>query len=144
MGFTDDPRLDEARRIDIATIESKLAIAGQDKVGLGRPGWKAAGPCPACGGTDRCAINTRTGLYNCRSCGGGDAIALVRLVRGCYRNQQKRRIKWLNCLNPNEFDLSLKLHRQIELPSPVISRNGTPKGLQWKRIDRGCGGQTWN
>jgi hypothetical protein len=42
-----------------------------------------AGPCPACGGIDRFAINTAKGVFNCRGCGcGGDEIALVRHVTG--------------------------------------------------------------
>ena len=40
-----------------------------------------AGPCPRCGGTDRFAVNTARGLWNCRTCHvGGDGVALVRHV----------------------------------------------------------------
>jgi hypothetical protein len=36
-----------------------------------------AGPCPACGGTDRFSVNTKRGLFNCRGFGGGDVIGMV-------------------------------------------------------------------
>ena len=40
-------------------------------------------PCPACGGTDRFAVNLRKNLWSCRKSGtGGDAIALVRHIDG--------------------------------------------------------------
>ena len=42
------------------------------------------GPCPKCGGTDRFAVNTAKGVFNCRGCDvGGDAIKLVRHLNGC-------------------------------------------------------------
>jgi hypothetical protein len=41
------------------------------------------GPCPVCGGTDRFSINTRKQLFNCRSFGGGDVIAMVQHLDGC-------------------------------------------------------------
>lgn len=41
------------------------------------------GACPICGGTDRFAVNTRKGVFNCRGCGiGGDVIALTRFLDG--------------------------------------------------------------
>ena len=44
--------------------------------------WKWAGPCPNCGGTDRFALNTELGTFNCRGFGGGDTIAMVQHARG--------------------------------------------------------------
>ena len=43
------------------------------------PGIDRAGPCPACGGTDRFAIHTKKNTFNCRGCGisGGGVIDLV-------------------------------------------------------------------
>jgi len=42
--------------------------------------------CPACGGTDRFAVNTRKNLFNCRKSGvGGGAIALEAHLRGLDR-----------------------------------------------------------
>lgn len=43
------------------------------------PGTDKAGPCPACGGTDRFAIHTGKNAFNCRRCGiaGGGVIELV-------------------------------------------------------------------
>jgi hypothetical protein len=38
------------------------------------------GPCPVCGGKDRFSINTAKQLFNCRHCGGGDVIKLVRFL----------------------------------------------------------------
>jgi len=41
-------------------------------------------PCPKCGGTDRFDFTDLNGegVYNCRQCGGGDGVALVRLMTG--------------------------------------------------------------
>ena len=74
-----DPRVEDARAIPIAEVAARL---GAD-AGLKRVGQELVGPCPECGGTDRFAIDPRKNLYNCRSCGGGDGIALVRLVQRC-------------------------------------------------------------
>ena len=73
-----DPRLEEARAIPIEEVVARL-----DLQGLRRTGAEMVGPCPACGGTDRFGVNPRLGVYNCRTCGGGDGLALVRLALGC-------------------------------------------------------------
>ena len=79
QAVTPDPRLEEARAIPIGEIAARLGV----DAGLKRAGAELVGPCPDCGGTDRFAIDTRKNVYNCRSCGGGDGIALVRLVQSC-------------------------------------------------------------
>lgn len=46
-------------------------------------GRQHAGPCPACGGTDRFWIDTKKQAWGCRHCcTGGDVIQLVRHVDG--------------------------------------------------------------
>jgi len=74
----EDPRLEEAKAMPIEGVVNLLAIQG-----LKRGGNELAGPCPVCGGIDRFSINPRKNLFNCRQCGGGDAIKLVELVQGC-------------------------------------------------------------
>ena len=42
------------------------------------------GPCPRCGGTDKFAVHTRKGVFNCRKCGAkGYTIDLVRFLDDC-------------------------------------------------------------
>jgi hypothetical protein len=41
-----------------------------------------AGPCPACGGTDRFAVNTKRQVFNCRGFGGGDVIGMIQHALG--------------------------------------------------------------
>src|SRR5215831_12583795 len=48
---------------------------------LKRVGGELVGPCPACGGHDRFAVNVRRQIWNCRQCAkGGDVIDLVRHI----------------------------------------------------------------
>ncbi|PJE27261.1 hypothetical protein CVM50_17135 [Pseudooceanicola marinus] len=64
----------------IGEIADRLGVADLKRVTHS----ERAGPCPACGGRDRFALNTARGVFNCRGCGArGDGIALVRLVLGC-------------------------------------------------------------
>ena len=64
-----DHRLEEARAV---RIEDEVARRG---IKL-RGGNERSGPCPACGGDDRFAINIKKQLWNCRGCQhGGDVIA---------------------------------------------------------------------
>ena len=70
--------------VDIAQsvpIETELGRRG---VSLRRQGRRElVGPCPACGGTDRFAINIAKQLWNCRGCDkGGDIIDLVQHLDG--------------------------------------------------------------
>lgn len=86
--MSDDPRLAEARRMDIFKVADDLQIEG---LSPDRRGEKV-GPCPACGGTDRFSIDRKKGLFNCRHCGGGDVIRLVELVR---RIEFRAALDWL-------------------------------------------------
>ena len=62
----------------IEGIADRLGVAD-----LRRTGAELVGPCPKCGGTDRFGINVQRHVFNCRTCGGGDGIGLVRHVLGC-------------------------------------------------------------
>jgi phage/plasmid primase-like uncharacterized protein len=63
-------------------MKSTLEVALSMGARLKKAGPEYIGPCPMCGGTDRFSINVRKDLYNCRHCGGGDAIELVRRATG--------------------------------------------------------------
>jgi phage/plasmid primase-like uncharacterized protein len=61
-------------------IDGELARRG---VKLKRFGRELVGPCPACGGRDRFAVNVGKQIWNCRGCArGGDVIDLVRHLDG--------------------------------------------------------------
>lgn len=78
MSLRNDPRLDEAKAMDIAGIADRLGIAG-----LRRTGAELVGPCPVCGGRDRFGINVQKAMFLCRVCNAkGDGVALVRHVLG--------------------------------------------------------------
>lgn len=63
-----------------ADLLSLLFPAGQSKP-KGSGEW--AGPCPLCGGIDRCCAWPERGRWWCRQCGkGGDAVDLLRLRDG--------------------------------------------------------------
>jgi len=78
MAFTPDPRVDLATSRSMADVVERLPL-----INLVEAFGELTGPCPSCGGRDRFSISTKNGVYNCRSCGGGDAISLVRLVLDC-------------------------------------------------------------
>lgn len=78
MTYPLDPRVDRAREWSMREVLGKLPPLSGVKEHFG----ELVGPCPSCGGTDRFSVNVKSGVYNCRSCGGGDPIALVRLVMG--------------------------------------------------------------
>ncbi|MBP1806479.1 DUF7146 domain-containing protein [Rubellimicrobium aerolatum] len=79
MAVAEDPRLQDARRREVARVAEMLGVQG-----LSRVSGELVGPCPACGGVDRFGINVRKNVFNCRRCEAkGDAISLVRLVLGC-------------------------------------------------------------
>lgn len=74
----EDPRVAEAKAKPISDIVHLLGIAN-----LKRMGHELVGPCPQCGGTDRFAVNTRKGVFQCRICGAkGGGIDLVMFDRG--------------------------------------------------------------
>ena len=67
----------EARAADPLVVAQALGVT------LKKAGVEWIGPCPACGGTDRFAINTRKRVFNCRGAEGGDTIAMVEHITGC-------------------------------------------------------------
>lgn len=75
-----DERLNQARAIPIMEVAESLHFMGD----LRRAGREWVGPCPrpGCGGTDRFSLAPDQELFNCRTCGGGDVIALVEKVLG--------------------------------------------------------------
>ena len=78
-----DPVFDEwverARNVDILSVAQKLG-ARLKKMGVAEHG----GPCPLCAGVDRFNVNVKERVFLCRGSGdGGDAISMVRHVRGC-------------------------------------------------------------
>jgi hypothetical protein len=80
MAFSDDGRRMQALAMDMAEVMNHLHLDES----LKRAGVEWTGPCPQCGGDDRFSVNLRKGKFNCRRCGAkGDAIGLVRHVRGC-------------------------------------------------------------
>jgi hypothetical protein len=74
----EDPRLAQAKAVPIVEIAERLGVSG-----LKRAGREQVGPCPVCGGRDRFGINPAKGVWNCRHCGAGDGIGLIRHVLGC-------------------------------------------------------------
>ncbi|MBL3572011.1 hypothetical protein BV509_17675 [Rhodovulum sulfidophilum] len=93
----EDPRLAEARALPIGEVAERLGIAGLKP----SQAIERIGPCPVCGGRDRFGINTARNVYNCRHCGGGDAIALVELVKGC---EFRAALDWLMGAREVEID----------------------------------------
>lgn len=74
-----DQRLEDAKAIPMAEVVSRLGLSGLKRAGAS----ESIGPCPMCGGKDRFGVNTSRGVWNCRHCGGGDALSLVQHVLGC-------------------------------------------------------------
>jgi hypothetical protein len=70
--------LNHARDADILTIATRVPVSAK----LKKHTREYVGPCPACGGKDRFAVNPtkKGGVFNCRSFGGGDVIAMVQHV----------------------------------------------------------------
>jgi hypothetical protein len=75
--MTSDGRLMVAKGVPLVELVDRLGIAG-----LRAAGAEKVGPCPVCGGRDRFSIRPGKGVWNCRHCGGGDGVALVRHVMG--------------------------------------------------------------
>lgn len=73
-----DARLQQAQALPIDDVADRLGIPD-----LKRAGRELVGPCPVCGGRDRFSISPPRNVFNCRNCGGGDVIGLVRLVLDC-------------------------------------------------------------
>jgi len=72
-----DEWVERARTADIVSVAQRLP-----GVNLKRAGAAWVGPCPACGGCDRFAVDGRRQLWNCRGAEGGDVIRLVEHVMG--------------------------------------------------------------
>jgi phage/plasmid primase-like uncharacterized protein len=72
--------IETARQRDIREVAMQVGAVLERQ---GAAEW--VGPCPACGGRDRFAVNTSKRVFNCRGAedGHGDCIALVMHVRGC-------------------------------------------------------------
>jgi len=69
--------IDEARKASLWSLIERWPHR------LKRSGNELVGPCPACGGRDRFAINRAKNVWFCRKSGrGGDAIALVQYLDG--------------------------------------------------------------
>ncbi len=73
-------------RIDWPAVLERLGVPGT--------GTRKAGPCPACGGTDRFVGDNRHGHgdYFCRQCGPGDGFQLLRRVHGWTFAIARRRV----------------------------------------------------
>jgi hypothetical protein len=71
-----DEWVEEARKVSILDELGRRGVRMKGTV-------ERAGPCPACGGTDRFSINTRKNVFNCRGAGGGDVIQMVEHLDGC-------------------------------------------------------------
>lgn len=85
--MSSDGRLAEAKLVPIMDIADRLGLSD-----LKRAGREWVGPCPVCGGRDRFGINPDKGAWNCRHCGGGDGIGLIRHVLSC---DFKAALAWL-------------------------------------------------
>lgn len=69
--------IDEARAASVTSLLDRWPHR------LKRVGSELVGPCPACGGRDRFAINRAKNVWLCRKSGkSGDAIALVQYLDG--------------------------------------------------------------
>ena len=107
QAVTPDPRLDEARAIPIGEVAARLGV----DAGLKRAGQELVGPCPECGGRDRFAIDLRKNVFNCRACGGGDGLALVRLVQACDFPEA---LAFLTGERPDRRDPELEARRRAQ------------------------------
>jgi len=80
---------ERARAANILEVARFACKASLKKQGT----YEWAGPCPACGGDDRFAINTSKRVFNCRgSEDGGDVISMVKHVLGCSLVEAAERI----------------------------------------------------
>jgi hypothetical protein len=73
-------------------------VAVENGAQLKREGQEWIGPCPACGGKDRFAVNQQKRVFNCRGSeeGKGDGIKLVMHVTGCDFIEAVERITHLS------------------------------------------------
>jgi Toprim domain/CHC2 zinc finger len=81
-------RIAAARAVPIKDAAERLALPLRPESRV-----EFVGPCPVCGGDDRFSVNTKKGVFHCRSCRrGGDVLELVRFARGCHFDEA---IDWL-------------------------------------------------
>lgn len=81
-----DAFVDEARQVSVGEAADRLGLAGLKRVSTG----EEAGPCPACGGTDRFSINRGRNAWNCRGADGGhDGISLAAHLSGLDVSQRE-------------------------------------------------------
>ena len=116
------PRLVAPRLVEAARAADIVALGERVGARLKRvtaTEWKWAGPCPACGGTDRFSLNTERRIFNCRKFGGGDAIAMVRHALG------------LNFVEAVEF---ITGEKQVSTPPRAVSDKAA-KSRDNKRAD---------
>lgn len=66
-----------ARQVDVLEAAQRHGAILKKK---GAAEW--AGPCPACGGTDRFSVNTSKQKFNCRGFGGGRVVSMVMHIAG--------------------------------------------------------------
>lgn len=82
MTFATNPAVEEfverARNVTVEAVAKRLNLAFR------KSGFEHPQPCPACGGKDCFAFNTRKNKWNCRAggVGGQDAIGMVAHVHG--------------------------------------------------------------
>jgi DNA primase len=70
-------QVEAARRVPIQDVMRAHGLR------LKKAGAAFAGPCPACGGRDRFAVNVIKQIFNCRGCNNsGDVIALEMFLSG--------------------------------------------------------------
>jgi hypothetical protein len=67
--------IDRARDASILEVALRAPVSAK----LKKHSREHVGPCPACGGEDRFAVNPKKkgGIFNCRSFGGGNVITMV-------------------------------------------------------------------
>jgi hypothetical protein len=83
MTTASDLFVEEARGVSIADAAVRLGLAFRRK-GVGGAAEEHPQPCPACGGKDTFAFNTRKNAWNCRhgGAGGKDAIGMAAHAHG--------------------------------------------------------------
>jgi hypothetical protein len=88
---------------------------------LRKVGPERVGPCPACGGTDRFAINLPKNIWNCRGCkrGGGIIELIMHLDRCDFREAVEKLVG-----APSEGAVSLDEDQDVEL-TPLYDASST-------------------
>jgi putative DNA primase/helicase len=84
---------------------------------------KKAGPCPACGGTDRYTYDNRTGRgdYICRHCGAGDGFQLLERVHNWSFTEARRRVMDAAGIEPAHSLAALEVPRAATQIRPLMA-----------------------